>query len=251
MSDLKLSLAMGNYDRTRAILDGRVKIDGVDPVPMLLSPEEMFFRAFRHQAFDISELSLSSYSISVARGNPHYVAIPVFLSRAFRHTSVYIRTDKGINKPEDLKGRRIGIAEYQLSANVWVRGILEEDFGVKPSDVIWVRGGMDTPGRPEKIKVDLPSDLTIEEAPEGSTLNGMLAAGEIDGFPAAMPNVTRMSGGCSPTASAPPKISIAAPRFSRSCTSLACVAAWPRNTRSCPPRCSRRSTSPNAWRKRL
>ena len=182
MSDLKLSLAMGNYDRTRAILDGRVKIDGVDPVPMLLSPEEMFFRAFRHQAFDISELSLSSYSISVARGNPHYVAIPVFLSRAFRHTSVYIRTDKGINKPEDLKGRRIGIAEYQLSANVWVRGILEEDFGVKPSDVIWVRGGMDTPGRPEKIKVDLPSDLTIEEAPAGSTLNGMLAAGEIDGF---------------------------------------------------------------------
>lgn len=182
MVDLKLSLAMGNYDRTRAILDGRVKIDGVDPVPMLLSPEEMFFRAFRHQAFDISELSLSSHSISVARGNPHYVAIPVFLSRAFRHTSVYIRTDKGINKPEDLKGRRIGIAEYQLSANVWVRGILEEDFGVKPSDVIWVRGGMDTPGRPEKIKVDLPSDLTIEESPEGSTLNGMLAAGEIDGF---------------------------------------------------------------------
>jgi len=182
MSDLKLSLAMGNYDRTRAIVDGRVKIDGVDPVPMLLSPEEMFFRAFRHQAFDISELSLSSYSISVARGNPHYVAIPVFLSRAFRHTSVYIRTDRGINRPEDLKGKRIGIAEYQLSANVWVRGILDEDYGVKPSDVIWVRGGMDTPGRPEKIKVDLPSDLTIEAAPEGATLNEMLAAGEIDGF---------------------------------------------------------------------
>lgn len=132
MSDLKLSLAMGNYDRTRAIIDGRVKIDGVDPVSMLLSPEEMFFRAFRQDAFDVSELSLSSYSISVARGNPHYVAIPVFLSRAFRHTSVYIRTDRGIDRPEDLKGRRIGIAEYQLSANVWVRGILEEHFSVKP-----------------------------------------------------------------------------------------------------------------------
>ncbi|MBL6430280.1 MULTISPECIES: ABC transporter substrate-binding protein [unclassified Maritimibacter] len=182
MSDLTLSLAMGNYDRTRAIVDGRVKIDGVDPVPMLLSPEEMFFRAFRHQAFDISELSLSSYSISVARGDPHYVAIPVFLSRAFRHTSVYIRTDKGIEKPEDLRGKRIGIAEYQLSANVWVRGILEEDFGVRPSDVTWVRGGMDTPGRPEKIKVDLPEDVTVEAAPEGATLNGMLEAGEIDGF---------------------------------------------------------------------
>lgn len=182
MSDLKLSLAMGNYDRTRAITDGRVQIDGVDPVPMLLSPEEMFFRAFRQQAFDISELSLSSYSISVARGDPHYIAIPVFLSRAFRHTSVYIRTDRGIDRPEDLRGKRIGIAEYQLSANVWVRGILEEDHGVKPSDVTWVRGGMDTPGRPEKIKLDLPSDITIEAAPEGATLNGMLAAGEIDGF---------------------------------------------------------------------
>lgn len=182
MTDLTLSIAMGNYDRTRPIVDGRVKIDGVDPVPMLLSPEEMFFRAFRHQAFDISELSLSSYSISVARGDPHYVAVPVFLSRAFRHTSVYIRTDKGIDRPEDLKGKRIGIAEYQLSANVWVRGILEEDFGVKPSDITWVRGGMDTPGRPEKIKVDLPEEVTVEAAPEGATLNGMLEAGEIDGF---------------------------------------------------------------------
>lgn len=182
MANLNLSLAMGNYDRTRAIVDGRVQIDGVDPIPMLLSPEEMFFRAFRHQAFDISELSLSSYSISVARGDPHYVAIPVFLSRAFRHTSVYIRTDKGIEKPEDLKGKRIGIAEYQLSANVWVRGILEDDYDVKPSDIVWVRGGMDTAGRPEKIKVQLPNDITMEEAPEGSTLNQMLADGEIDGF---------------------------------------------------------------------
>ncbi len=182
MTDLTLSLAMGNYDRTRAIVDGRVKIDGVDPVPMLLSPEEMFFRAFRHQAFDISELSLSSYSISVARGDPHYVAVPVFLSRAFRHTSVYIRTDTGIERPEDLKGRRIGIAEYQLSANVWVRGILEEHFGVKPSDIEWVRGGMDTPGRPEKIKIDLPGDVRVTPAPEGATLNQMLMDGEIDGF---------------------------------------------------------------------
>lgn len=182
MTDLNLSLAMGNYDRTRAIVDGRVKIDGVNPIPMLLSPEEMFFRAFRHQAFDISELSLSSYSISVARGEPHYVAVPVFLSRAFRHTSTYIRTDSGIDKPEDLRGRRIGIAEYQLSANVWVRGILEEDYQVKSSDITWVRGGMDTPGRPEKIKVDLPANIKIEAAPEGATLNQMLMDGEIDGF---------------------------------------------------------------------
>ncbi|CAM4131997.1 ABC transporter substrate-binding protein [Palleronia rufa] len=179
---LNLSLAMGRYDRTAAIVDGRVQIDGVDPIPMLQTPEEMFFRAFRHQAYDISELSLSSYAISVARGDPHYVAVPVFLSRAFRHTSAYVRTDRGIDRPEDLKGRRIGIAEYQLSANVWLRGILEDDHGVKPSDVTWVRGGMDTPGRPEKIKVDLPTDVTVEAAPEGATLNQMLMDGEIDGF---------------------------------------------------------------------
>lgn len=182
MSDLRLSVAMGDYDRTRPITDGRVKIDGVDPAVMLLTPEEMFFRAMRHRAFDICELSLSSYVISVARGDPHYIAVPVYLSRAFRHTSIYIRTDRGIERPEDLKGRRLGIAEYQLTANVWARGILEEDHGVRPSDIVWVRGGMDTPGRPEKIALDLPADVTVEQAPEGTTLNGLLTDGGIDGF---------------------------------------------------------------------
>lgn len=182
MGKLQLSIAMGDYDRTRAIADGRVQIDGVDPVCMLLSPEEMFFRVFRHGAFDVSEMSFSSYCVKLARGESDYIALPVFLSRAFRHTSVYVRTDTGIASPADLKGRRIGIAEYQLSANVWVRGILEDDHGVKPSDIIWVRGGMDTPGRPEKIALKLPGDIRMEQAPEGATLNGMLAAGEIDGF---------------------------------------------------------------------
>ena len=182
MTDLKLSLAMGDYDRTRPIHDGRVKIDGVDPVCMALSPEEMFFRAFRHQAFDISELSLSSHSISVAKGTAEYVGLPIFLSRAFRHTSVYIRRDKGIARPEDLRGKRIGIAEYQLTANVWVRGILRDEYGVAASDIVWVRGGMNAAGRPEKIKVTLPADIRVEEAPEGATLNAMLIAGEIDGF---------------------------------------------------------------------
>lgn len=182
MSTLELSIAMGDYDRTRAISDGRVAIDGVDPNCMLLSPEEMFFRAFRHQAFDVSELSLSSYAISVARGNPHYIAVPVFLSRAFRHTSIYVRKDRGIEQPSDLRGKRIGIAEYQLSANVWFRGILEDEYGVKPSEIQWFRGGMNTPGRPEKIKVELPADIQVSDAPEGATLNQMLITGDIDGF---------------------------------------------------------------------
>lgn len=182
MAKLNLSIAMGDYDRTRPIVDGRVQIDGVDPVCMLLSPEEMFFRAFRHEDFDISELSMASYCVTVARGDPHYIGIPVFLSRAFRHTSIYIRLDRGIDKPEDLAGKRIGIAEYQQSANVWVRGILEQDYGVSPAEITWVRGGMDTPGRPEKLKLDLPADIRIEEAAEGGTLNQMLIDGDIDGF---------------------------------------------------------------------
>jgi len=181
MADLTLSMAVGDYDRTRPIHDGRVRIDGVTPVVLLQSPEEMFFNAFRHQTCDISELSLSSYCLSLTRDDPPYVAVPVFLSRAFRHTSVYIRTDRGIGGPEDLKGRRIGIAEYQLTANVWVRAILQE-YGVAPSDIHWIRGGMDTPGRPEKLKIDLPAGVRVTAAPDGRSLNDLLAAGEIDGF---------------------------------------------------------------------
>ena len=120
--------------------------------------------------------------MSVAREDPHYVAIPVFLSRAFRHSSVYIRTDKGIAGPQDLRGRRIGVAEYQLTANVWIRGILQSEHGVHPRDILWVRGGMDTPGRPEKIALKLPDDVRMEQAPDGATLDGMLRSGEIDGF---------------------------------------------------------------------
>ena len=181
MSKLQLSMAVGDYDRTRPIFDGRVQIDGVDPVVMLQSPEEMFFNAFRHKTCDVSELSLSSYCVSLTREDPPYCAIPVFLSRAFRHTSIYVRTDRGINTPEDLTGRRIGIAEYQLTANVWVRKILAE-YGVAPKDITWIRGGMDTPGRPEKLKFTPPEGLVIETAPEGATLNAMLEEGDIDGF---------------------------------------------------------------------
>jgi 4,5-dihydroxyphthalate decarboxylase len=182
VAKLKLSIAMGDYDRTRPLVDGTVQIDGTDPIFMLLSPEEMFFRAFRDVAFDISELSLSSFAVkTAARTNP-YIGVPVFPSRAFRHTSICIRTDRGIEKPADLKGRRIGSPEYQLTACVWARALLEEEYDVKPSDITWVRGGMEEPGRPEKIALTLPSDIRIETAPEGATLSGMLERGEIDGI---------------------------------------------------------------------
>jgi 4,5-dihydroxyphthalate decarboxylase len=183
---LRLSVAMGDYDRTRALLDGRVLIDGVNPVYMTMSPEEAFFRAMRQQAFDISELSLSSYVIKASRGDCPYVAVPVFLSRAFRHTSIWVRKDR-IRAPQDLKGRRVGVPEYQLTANVWARAILQDDHGVFPRDIAWVRGGIHEPQRPEKIVLTLPSDVRVEDAPAGRTISDLLDAGEIDGFIAPRP----------------------------------------------------------------
>lgn len=186
MSKLQLSVAFGDYDRTRPLVDGRVQIDGVDPVFMLLNPEEMFFRAMRSIDFDITELSFSSYLVKHSRGECPYIAVPVFPSRAFRHTSIYVRKDR-IKKPEDLKGKRIGLPEYQLTANVWARAILEEDYGVKPADVTWVRGGIDSAKRPEKIKLQLPPGIVVEAAPESVTITEMLDRGEIDGFIAPRP----------------------------------------------------------------
>ncbi len=181
MPNLSLSVAIGDYDRNRALIDGRVQIDGVDPVFMKLIPEEIFFRAFRSQDFDICECSLSSFSVKTALGNNPYVGVPVFVSRCFRHTSIYVRTDR-IKRPEDLKGKKVGLPEYQLTANVWARAFLEDDYGVKPSDIHWVRGGIDDAGRPEKISIALPPGVRLTDAPEGRTISQLLIDGEIDAF---------------------------------------------------------------------
>jgi 4,5-dihydroxyphthalate decarboxylase len=186
MSKLSLSVAIGDYDRNRPLIDGAVQIDGVDPVFMMLPPEEFFFRAFRTQDFDICELSLSSFTVKTAAGDCPYVGVPAFVSRAFRHTSIYVRTDR-IKKPEDLKGRKVGVPEYQLTANVWARAILEDDYGIKPSDIHWVRGGIEHAGRPEKITVKLPAGVRLDNAPEGMTISELLVKGEIDGFIAPRP----------------------------------------------------------------
>lgn len=179
MSRLPLSVAIGDYDRIRPLVDGTVRIDGVDPVFSILDPEEIFFRAFRYADFDICELSLSSFTVKTATGDCPYVGIPVFPSRAFRHTSVYIRTDRGIARPEDLRGRRVGLPEYQLTANVWARAILEE-HGVRPADITWVRGGYEHPEREEKIALSLPPDVRLESLPLGGTLSAALAEGALD-----------------------------------------------------------------------
>lgn len=180
--NLQLSIAIGDYDRVRPLEDGRVRIDGCDPVFMHLEPEEVFFRAFRQEAFDVCELSLSTFALRSARGDCPYVGVPVFPSRSFRHTAIYIRTDRGIKEPKDLEGRRIGIPEYQVTANVWARAILQGDHGVDLSHIRWIQGGQEEPGRIEKAGFTLPEGVQLEPAPEGKTLSGMLEAGEIDGL---------------------------------------------------------------------
>jgi 4,5-dihydroxyphthalate decarboxylase len=181
MAKLNLSIAVRDYDRTRPLSDGLVQIDGVDPVFMALDPEEIFFRAFRRAEFDICELSMSSFTVKTSQKNCPYVGVPAFVSRAFRHTSIYVRTDR-IKKPADLKGKKVGVPEYQLTANVWARAILEDDYGVKPSDVHWIRGGLTEAGRLEKISITLPKDVRLDDVPQGRTLSSMLDAGEIDAF---------------------------------------------------------------------
>ena len=186
MAKLNLSVAIGDYDRNRPLIDGAVQIDGVDPVFMKLYPEEIFFRAFRNQDFDICECSLSSFTVKTAARDCPYVGVPAFVSRMFRHTSIYVRTDR-IKKPQDLKGKKVGVPEYQLTANVWARAILEDDFGVKPKDMHWIRGGIEHAGRPEKITIKLPKGVRLDSAPEGKTISELLAKGEIDGFIAPRP----------------------------------------------------------------
>jgi len=180
MKRLRLSVAIGDYDRVHPLTDGRARIDGVDPVFMYLEPEEIFFRAFRQEAFDVCELSLSTFALSTAAGNCAYVGVPVFPSRSFRHSAIYVNTTKGIATPADLRGRRVGLPEWQLTACVWARAILWDDHGVDPSQIRWVQGGQEEPGRIEKASFNLPEGVRIEAAPKGKTLSAMLAEGEID-----------------------------------------------------------------------
>ncbi|RSK53753.1 ABC transporter substrate-binding protein [Bacillus canaveralius] len=180
MSKLSLSFACWDYDRIQALTSGLVQVKGVNLNWLNLPVEETFWRMVRHQEFDVSELSLSSYLIAKDRGYPKFTALPVFMSRFFRHSGIYINVNSGIQSPADLKGKRVGIPEYQLTACLWIRGILHHDFGVHPTDMNWYTGGQETAGRIEKIKLELPPEINIIPINEDQTLNALLESGEID-----------------------------------------------------------------------
>jgi 4,5-dihydroxyphthalate decarboxylase len=181
MPRLQLSLSCTGYDRVRPLFDGRVQIEGVDLIPSAIEPEEGFHRAFKFGEFDIAELSISSHTLTVSRGENDYVGIPVMVSRVFRQSGFYIRTDRGIDRPQDLRGRKIGLRGYQITANTWMRGILQDEYGVAPQEIHWRRGGIEEPGQGEHAVLRLPSGIDLQDIPGDRTLSGMLESGELDG----------------------------------------------------------------------
>jgi 4,5-dihydroxyphthalate decarboxylase len=184
MSKLRLTLACWDYDRARALAEGKVEAEGIDLNVLELPVEETFFRMLRHREFDAAEMSLSSYCISLSRDNPPFIAIPVFPSRLFRHNGIFISTASGIKEPKDLAGKRIGVPEYQLTAPVWQRGILQDEYGVDPASPDYFTGGEEEPGREEKVALDLPKQFRVHPIGPRETLSAMLADGALDAITA-------------------------------------------------------------------
>jgi 4,5-dihydroxyphthalate decarboxylase len=179
MAKLALTLACGDYDRTRALMTGAVQPAGVELNVVTLEPEAMFYRMARFREFDVSELSLSTYTVLRGRGEP-LVAIPAFPSFSFRHSSIFVGADAGIREPGDLFGKRVGVPKYHMTAAVWIRGNLEDEYGVAPKDIHWFEGGEGA--RVKEVDVTLPADVRKEAVPDGRNLGDMVASGELDAF---------------------------------------------------------------------
>ncbi|SJM48105.1 4,5-dihydroxyphthalate decarboxylase [Actinomycetales bacterium JB111] len=179
-SNLPLTLACARYDRTEALRRGDVAARGIDLTYLELPVEETFYRMVRFREFDVAELSLSTYVMTLDAEEPPFVAIPVFPSRAFRHSGIYVRRDSAITSPSDLRGNVVGVPEYQVTAAVWIRGILEELHDLPVSSVSYRTGGLHEPGRIEKVEFDLPTDVSVTQIAPNETLSGMLINGEID-----------------------------------------------------------------------
>jgi len=179
MSRVPISLAIGGYDHVRELLDGRIVPTGIDLLPLELPIEEITFRFTRFGEWDASELSFGKTVGLLTLEHPPIVPIPVFPSRAFRHSAIYVRDGSGIAAPKDLEGRRVGVPEWAQTAGIYVRGLLQHEYGVDLRKIDWVQAGVKEPGRTEKIALSLPPGLNLTPARDKS-LSGMLASGEID-----------------------------------------------------------------------
>ncbi|HYY62555.1 MAG TPA: ABC transporter substrate-binding protein [Burkholderiales bacterium] len=177
---MRLTLACGRYDRTQALIDARVKIEGVEDLTYLaLRPGETFWRMLNHEEFDVSEMSLSSYTILRSEGDERFIAIPIFPSRVFRQNALYVRADSPLRDPRELKGKRIGVGDYQMTAAVWTRGFLQHEYGVQPQELTWLVG------RPIRA-IRQPQDVRIEALGGAAVLEELLERGQIDALMSVM-----------------------------------------------------------------
>jgi 4,5-dihydroxyphthalate decarboxylase len=195
MANLRLNFACGPYDRTNALRDGSIKPDGIDLNYITQQPAEIFWRMLQYQEFHASEMSLSNYTSLVSDGNAPFIAIPVFPSRVFRHGYFFINTKKGIEKPADLAGKRGGVPEYSMTAAVYMRGLLQHEYGVMLNQIEWLQG------RADRLGHALPPDIRLTQATAGTELGDLLDRGELDflmtannplSFRRGSPNVKRL-----------------------------------------------------------
>jgi len=180
MTSVTLNVGIAQSDRMQPLLERTVTRADIDLRFDLSAVDNIFWRALHSDDFDVSEMSLAAYCILTSRDENPFIGIPVFTSRMFRHNSVYIRANAGIKDPSDLRGRRIGIPEYQMTAVVWMRGLLENEYGVTARDVHWFKGGVGKPGRVERIPLRLPEGYHLTEIPAQDTLDAYLLEGKID-----------------------------------------------------------------------
>ena len=179
MSKLRINLACGLYDRTAPLYDGRVRPDGIDLNFIATNPIETLFRQLKFAEFDASEMSLSAYIMEVAGGSPRFIGLPAFPIRIFRRSSIFVRTDAGIERPEDLKGKRVGVPEYHMTAALFMRGLMSDDYDVHASDMQWFQGGQTEPGRQERVQLNLPAAISYTHVPD-RTIDQMLLDGDLD-----------------------------------------------------------------------
>ncbi len=178
---LELSIALSDNERTRPLLEGSVAPQGIRLVPTMIHPSEMFWRQLRFAEFDVSEMSMSSLIISVARGNTRWVAIPVFTMRRFFHTSIIVRTDSGITAPAELRGKRIGVPEYQQTWAIWARGVLQHEFDVHARDIEWFMERNPDKSHGGATGFTAPAGVRVNQIPPTTDMGEMLVRGELDG----------------------------------------------------------------------
>ena len=182
MANRTMTIGLRDYDHTRALADGRVKIDGLDLKFVNISPpSQIFLRMLHDEEFDASEMSLSNYMIALGKDDRRFVAIPVFPSRVFRHSYIWINSRAGIEKPQDLRGKKVGIADYSMTALLFVRGLLQHEYGVSPKDIHWFRR------RSEHISIEIPPGIRIDSIGKDESLDGLIEEGKLDALAVTQP----------------------------------------------------------------